>query len=401
VGSIDEIRTEIVERLRARDMEVKEAIYVRIQDAVPDSVGSRNHAYQAGVRAAVGAVVDYGLEGIAQGPEWSESIPTAAARQARRAARARVSLGTVLRRYVAGHAALGEFVAGEIERSGFPGHRPVLQHMHRTQEALLEHLTAAIEDEYNQELEEVERSYKKHRTKIVQRLLADEPVPPAELTELDYEIHTRWHCGVIAAGTGAEETVWRLRACLGRELLLVSCGEGTVWAWLGGREKPPVADIELVSADRHASLPLAVGEPGRGIDGWRLTHHQARSALELALRRPNRFARYADDPLLAAALQDATLTQSLEQQYLGPLRGQRDGGTALRRTLRAYINAECNATSAASPLNVGRHTVESRIRTAEKLLGRPLRACMAVLDVALRLEDLHEAAIPVNRRSLR
>jgi DNA-binding PucR family transcriptional regulator len=148
------------------------------------------------------------------------------------------------------------------------------------------------------------------------------------------------------------------------------------------------------------SVSLAIGEPGRGIEGWRLTHYQARAALELALRRSSKFARYADDPLLAAVVQDATLTQSLEQQYLMPLRGQRDGGTALRRTLRAYINAECTATSAASPLKVGRHTVESRIRTAESLLGRPLRTCMAVLDVALRLDDLHEEEISVNRRSL-
>jgi PucR C-terminal helix-turn-helix domain/GGDEF-like domain len=401
VASIDEIRAEIVQRLRARDAEIKEVIYVRIQDAVPDPVGSRNLEHQAGVHAAVKAVIDYCLEGIAQGPGWSGSIPPAAASQARRAAHARVSLGTVLRRYLAGHVVLGEFVVGEIEHSGLPSHRLVLQHIRRTQEGLLEHLTAAIENEYNHELERLECSYEKRRAEIVQRLLDGEPVPPADVAELDYAIHTRWHCGVIVTGAEAETTVRKLRAGLGRESLSVSYGEGTVWAWLGGRERLPVSDIKQLSAERHASVSLAVGEPGRGIDGWRLTHHQARAAMELALHRPSKFARYADDPLLTAVLQNATLTQSLEQQYLIPLRSQSDGGTALRRTLRAYINAECNATSAASPLNVGRHTVESRIRTAERLLGRPLRVCISVLDVALRLEDLRGDEIPLDGGSLK
>jgi DNA-binding PucR family transcriptional regulator len=135
---------------------------------------------------------------------------------------------------------------------------------------------------------------------------------------------------------------------------------------------------------------LAIGEPGRGIDGWRLTHYQAQEALGIAARKPEKFARYADDPLLAAALQHDRLARWLKG-FLSPLDSRGDG-PKLRQTLRAYIDAECNATSAAPLLKISRHTVESHVRAAEELLDRPLRTCLAELDVALRLEELDEAA---------
>jgi len=378
----------IIERLEARCSEIEQAIYVRIQDAVPDPISGNDPEYQAGVHAAVTAVVGYSLEGIKHGPERSGPIPAAAVAQARRAARTGVSLGTILRRYVAGHGRLGEFIAEEAEHSGLSS-GPALQHLHRTQETLLEHLTATIEHEYNQELSA--GFPEQRRAELVWRLLAGEPVDPAGL---DYELHASWHLGVVATGAGAEAALRSLKTGLSRQFLCVPCGEETVSAWLGGR-RLAVKDIErLFPAKGTADVSLAIGEPGRGIDGWRLTHHQAQAAFGVLLCKSKRLTRYADCRLLAAALQNDTLTRSLKERYLTPLGSQVDGGAKLRRTLRAYINAECNATSAATPLEVGRHAVEKRLRTAEELLGCPLRTCLAELDVALRLEELDEFAAP-------
>ena len=389
--SLEEISARIATRLRSRSPEIEQAIYARIQEAVPDPIGSKDPAYQTGVRGTITAVVDYSLDSIERGPEWSGPILPAAATQARRAARTGVSLGTVMRRYFAGHGELGEFVMKEAHHCGLSNHGPALHHIRRTQEALLERVTAAIEREYNQELERIARPSEQSRAEIVQRLLSGEPVDSVELAELNYEIHTSWHLAVIAIGAGAEEFLQRLKAHYGRKLLAVSLNE-TVWAWLGGKQRPTVTDIERLSTNGHMGLTLAIGELGRGIDGWRLTHHQARAALGVALRKPERVALYADGRLLAAALQNDTLAMSLKQKYLTPLGSQRDGGATLRHTLRAYIDAECIATSAASPLKVGRHTVESRVRTVETLLGCPLRACLTELDVALRLEELDRAS---------
>ena len=385
--SLAEIRGLIVRGLRPHRPAIEQAICARIRDGVPHPADSQSPEYEAGLLVAIKAVVGYSLDAIERGPEWSDPIPPAAAAQARLAARIGVSLGTVQRRYFAGHREFGEFVTQEVERSGFSNNGQVIHHLRQTQEELLEHLTAAIECEYHQEQELIGGS---RRSKLVERLLSGEEVAPAELAELDYEIHTSWHIGVIGSGASVNEIVTTLKAHYGRKLLCVSLN-GWVCAWLGVQDGL-TATVEHLSTNGHAELALAVGEPGRGLDGWRLTHGQAEAALAIALRKLDRVAWYAEDRLLAAALQNETLANSLRQKYLVPLGSQRDGGAKLRRTLRTYIDLECNATSASHPLRVGRHTVESRVHTAEQLIGcHSLRECLPELDVALRLEELNHA----------
>ncbi len=153
---------------------------------------------------------------------------------------------------------------------------------------------------------------------------------------------------------------------------------------------PTTAEVERLSVNGHADLSVAIGEPGRGVDGWRLTHHQAHAALEVALRKPARFARYADDRLLAAALQNETLARSLTQKYIAPLASQKDSAT-LRQTLRVYFDLESNASSAAHALDVGRRAVKGRVHRVEKLIGCRLHECWAEMEVALRLDELDGA----------
>jgi hypothetical protein len=263
---------------------------------------------------------------------------------------------------------------------------------------LLERLTSAIEQEYVLKSGPVARSPEQRRAEIVKRLLLGEPVDPAELGELDYEVQASWHLGLVATGPEAEELIRTLKTHFGRRLLLVSL-DGTVWAWLGGPEMPATTDVERLSIRRARGATFAIGEPGRGIDGLRLTHDQAQEALGVALHKPERFARYADGRVLAATVQNDTLKRSLRQKYMMPLRSQRDGGATLRRTLRTYIDLECNATSAAEVLKVGRRAVKSRVRAAERLIGCHLSECSAELDLALRLEELDRTAVTDNEPS--
>jgi DNA-binding PucR family transcriptional regulator len=220
----------------------------------------------------------------------------------------------------------------------------------------------------------------------VQRLLAGAPV---DTEALRYELDAV-HVGLIAVGAKAKESVRALAGGLGRELLSVSPDEDTVWAWLGGRRALEVADIERVLMAREpTAVSLAVGGPGSGIDGWRLTHRQAEAAMLVAQRRPQTLTRYADVSLLAAVLRDSELASSLVEVHLSPLDGHRDSA-ASRETLRAYFAAGCNAATAAAALRVDRHTVERRLHTIETRLGCQLQSCRAELEVALSLEELGE-----------
>jgi len=372
----------VVERLRARLPEIEQAIFVSIRNGVSDPADNGDAEYQAGLRATVEEVVEYVLTGMEQGEEWSGTIPLAAVAQARRAARNGVGLETVLLRYTVGNRLLTGFVMDEADR--FPSR--VLRQVLDIQGALVEPLMVAISTEYKLELERARRSREQRRGERVQRLLAGEPV---DLGEFDYEFEDAWHLGVIVVGTRAREAVRGIGAGLDRDILLVAHGEKTMWAWLGGGSRLAVTSIGLrLSSMVDMGVSLAIGEPSRGIHGWRLTHHQAQAALLVALRRQQGITRYAEDMLLAAALQDETLATSLQEIFMSPLASQRDGGAVARETLRVYFDVTSNAATAAVRLKVDRHTVERRLQKIEERLGRLLPSCQAELEVALRLHEL-------------
>jgi PucR C-terminal helix-turn-helix domain/GGDEF-like domain len=386
MGLEEEMRAAVVERLRSRRAEIEETIFVHVREAVPDPAGDEDAEYAVGLRAAVTSAVDYGLVGVEHEDAWERPAPSAVIVQAARAARAGVGLETVLLRYVAGHTLLGDFVMEEAERLGGKG--MTLRYLRRRQAALLGRLTSAIVDEYQRELERTERSPGQRLADRVQRTLVGEPTDSAEL---GYELDA-WHLGVIATGTKADQMVRGLASELGRQLLVVPRGEETVWAWFGDQRKPAVADLgRLLLAKSCADVSLAIGEPAKGLKGFRLTHRQAQAALLVALRSPQWLTRYADVALLAFALRDEMLARSLVDIYLSPLDGSRNSSPVLRQTLRAYFAAERNASSAAAALGVARHTIENRLRKVEERLDRRLSSCLAELEVALRFDDCGSA----------
>jgi hypothetical protein len=381
----------VAERLRARGPEIEQAILAGVR-AVPDPasgggpVGGRDSEYLVGLRAAVTALVTHALTGIEQGEEWSGPIPSAAVAQAQRAARAGVGQETVLRHCLAGHALLDDFVIQEAERGGFLDDAAALRRMRRTQASLLDRLIAAIVEEHTRELRRTLGSAEQRRAERVCRVLAGEFL---ESAELDYEVED-WHTGLIATGVEPAPALRGLAGRLGRPLLCVSRGENTVWAWLGGRRALAFADLErALPVNGSARVSLAAGEPGRGIEGFRLTHRQAQAALLVALHQPQRLTRFADVALIAPWLRDDELARSLVELYLSPLDGARDG-PVLRATLREYFAAGRNAKTAAAALKVDRGTVGKRLRTIERL-GCPLHERMAELEVAMRLEQLRAA----------
>jgi AcrR family transcriptional regulator len=152
------VRAGVVERLRARRSEIEEAIFARINDDMFDPAGSGDAEYVAGLRATVAAVVDYGFTGIEQGEGSSVAVPSAAVAQARRAARVGVGLDTVLRRYVAGHALLEDFVMQEADHEDFAARGIALRGVLRTSSSLLDRLIASITSAYMRELEQAGHS---------------------------------------------------------------------------------------------------------------------------------------------------------------------------------------------------------------------------------------------------
>jgi PucR C-terminal helix-turn-helix domain/GGDEF-like domain len=383
--SLQEIRSKLVSRLRMRSGELEDAIFDAVR-ALAAPAESEDAEYRAGLRATVAGSVGYALTSIEQGVDWDGDIPPAAAEQARRAARSRVKLDTVLRRYAAGDRLLGEFIMDEAEH--FPSE--ALRQVLNTQSPQVDRLMAAVAAEYMDELEEIRRSPAQRIAERVQRLLAADA--PVDAESLDYEFDV-WHLGLVVAGARADVAARTLAAGLSRKALVVARGNESAWVWLGGREPLPVADVErYLAAGVLGDVTLAVGEPRKGLDGWRLTHHEALAARQVMLRRPQPLSRASDAVLLAAVLRDELLARSLHETYLAPLDEHGDSGAVLRETLRAYFAAGFNAATAAAALEVDRHTVQRRLRKVEEALGRLLHACHAELEVALSIEELDDAA---------
>lgn len=383
--SLTKIRSELVARLRERLTEIEDAIFARAR-TLSEPVAEEDPEYVAGLRATVGEALDYALAHIEKGEEWTGPIPSAAAEQARRSARARVRLDTVLRRYAAGDRLLGDFIMDEADR--FPSQ--ALRKILRTHGPQVDRLMAAVATEYMDEVARMRRSPTQRLAERVQRLVAGED--PGDVGGLEYTFDA-WHLGMIVKGSEAETCVRVLAAGLDCQVLVAPRGSGIVWAWLGARRPLEVSDVERLLSDSVAGdATLAVGEPHSGLDGWRLTHREAQAAQEVMLRRPQPVTRARDVILVAAVLRDDALAESLFETYLAPLEGHGDSGAVLRETLRAYFSAGLNAATAAAALAVDRHTVQRRLRKVEEALGRLLPDCHAELTVALSLAELEAEA---------
>jgi len=380
--TVEQARAELASRLERRREEIEAAVMTRVY-SVSDTT-DLDPTYAEGLKTAVTAAVDYGFTAIALGEDRSEPPPPVLLAQARLAARAGIGLDTVLRRYFAGHALLGDFLIEEAE-GGRLLRGAALQKLLRTQAALFDRLLEAVSEEHVRECRQRPSSTERRKAEKIERLLAGEMV---DVSGLDYDFEGH-HLALVTQGDGAEEAIRDLAHSLDRRLLSLRRGVGVFWGWLGARRQ-----VDPEQLERHLStlwprtLLLALGVSGQGLAGWRLSHCQAEAALPIAIRGSHPVVHYADVALLASVLQDDLLTTSLRQLYLEPLAGEGESSRVLMNTLRSYFAAERNCVSAAATLGVTRQTVNNRLRVIEQLLpARPFSACATDIEMALMLEQ--------------
>lgn len=339
-------------------------------------------ACDLGVLRAVGAVVGFGIEGIERDGDLPTPIPLAVISEVRRAAQQRISLDVVLRRFVAAIRVIEEFVMAEAETVP----RRVLSQVLADQGPQVDRLIEMAATEYKDEFERLRRSSpQREADHIVDLVQNDSPLIPADI-EYNFEI---WHVGMIVKGRGAQPAIRSLAGRSGHRALRVIRDPETVWAWLSASRPFSMETLErFLVENTPAEISLAIGEPREGLEGWRLTHREAKVALLAMQHKPQGLTRGRDVVLPVGAMMDETLVRSLLDTYLMPLTTHGDSGRRLLDTLRAYFSVGGNAAAAAVSLGVTRHTVQRRIRTVEQTLGQPLHVCQPQLQVALQIEEL-------------
>jgi hypothetical protein len=365
--------------------EIEDAVRSR-SETLLEAAGDLGAEFMEAQRAAVGAAVEYGIEAVEFGEARCRNVPAIFHAQARLTARSAVSLDMMMRRYFAGYVLLGDFLMREADKCSLDG--LVLQCIMRDTAAVFDRLISTIAEEYQREARGLLASPEERRAARIRALLSGELLDAADI---EYEFDD-WHLGAVAVGDCAPDALKELARALGRRLLHVRSEEDTVWGWFGGRRPVQVDRLESVLASVWPEqLSLALGEPARGLAGWRSTHRQAQAVLPVARRKGGRWVRYADAALFASYLQNDLLVSSLRERYLAPLTHERDGGSILRETLRAFFSADRNVSSAAALLRVNRHTVTNRLRIVEEKVGRPLSSAAAEIEAALWLHDLERS----------
>jgi hypothetical protein len=380
-----ELRVEVAGRLRYRKMEIVSGVLTRLGQIAEDDQGS-DHEYLENQRLAVGAALDYSISSVETGEERWPPVPPVLMTQARLAARSGVGLDSVLRRYFAGFTLLAGYVLREAEmvsqRTGVSLHRFM-----QVQTAQFDQLLTTLCEEYTSEREKWLRSSYRRQAEQVEQLLVGESVDPSKLP-IEF---SSWHVALVAKGSEATDSLRAVASSLDFRLFLVQPGNGVLWGWFHSQRPPDPAEIQRELEGRvPEGTSVAIGEAGHGLPGWRTTHQQARACLPVAVNGKDRVVRYSQVGVIAALLRDELLIASLRQRYLHPLNDGREGGTALRETLSAYLAAERNVTATAAALRIGRSTVNNRLRTIEKRLGLPLGDCILELEASLKLDECRE-----------
>jgi DNA-binding PucR family transcriptional regulator len=168
--------------------------------------------------------------------------------------------------------------------------------------------------------------------------------------------------------------------------LLVARDHTTVWVWL---PLPGSANVGVDITEALAGEPLvrvALGEPASDLAGFVTAHRQARTAHEIGLRASpdaGQIFPYREVSSLAFLCSDLARARAWVAEVLGPLSGGDRRTSQLRRTLAVYTAANRSATATARLMNCHKNTIQYRLHSAERLLGRPVDDAGLDLDLAL------------------
>ena len=278
--------------------------------------------------------------------------------------------------------------------------------MRRINEALfsiVNLLTKNMADEYARAHEAWLTSSVALRAEIVEDLLRGTAVPMDRATRiLGYDL-SRWHLAVvvwttptkpaepISLRTAATQT---LTAAGCTSTLVLPVGAQRVWAWGSRPSTPPEPPAPV--ATPAPGVRIAIGLAGAGVEGFRHSHRQAAEAARvgaLSTRATSAFC-YQDLDIVAMLSSDLPAAREFVHRELVDLAGCTEAVSAVRHTLKRYLDFDRSLARTAADLHVARNTVAYRVQRAEQLRGRPATVRRLHLHAALVLvEELGDVVL--------
>lgn len=370
-----DVLEQVVERLLCDVDRIAELMVAAHRREIPDLPADEDltTALREAVRAdLVDAFTAFRLEQRLPG-----SLTFETSHWARRAARARVPLPTLLRLFRVGQRVVWREICAVLDDSVSD---PVVREsaLRLITDVMLEggdRQLSMQSDEYLAERDRVMRSRAQARLAVVQQVLAD---PKADASSLEYDLRGD-HVAVVASGADCESV---LRALAQPRRLILQAGPDVVWGWFGSEpDEQGLAGATGVS--------IGIGRRGSGRDGFVVSHEQARAAHALGSARGEAVTRFETVSLEWLATRDRAAAQRFVADELGPLLADEgDRGGRLLDTLGAYLEAGYNASSMAARLGISVRTASYRIRSIEEQLGCTIASRNAELHTAIRLHRL-------------
>ncbi|HUM00636.1 MAG TPA: helix-turn-helix domain-containing protein [Mycobacterium sp.] len=259
------------------------------------------------------------------------------------------------------------------------------------------------EQAYEAEREAWLRGAAATRTVAIEDILANRERDPQRASKrLRYEVN-RHHVGVIAwvdslpedrdAQPVLGDALANLAHCIGAETTLVQpVGSLAAAGWLSCQTAFKPSALDAFTSSRTLALPrglrVGIGDPGRGLKGFRRSHVEASHARRVASlcgTRADPLTRYRDVAVAALASADVEHAASFVNRVLGSLAAADETTYRVALTLSVYLQENRSRVRAAERLTVHPNTVSYRVQQAETILGRSIDIDSLDLSVALAL----------------
>ena len=363
------------------------------------------HALLGDTEASCTSNVTQILTLLAEGrPPEDLVVPEPALYYAQGLVHRRIPLAALLRAYHLGHAQLWNIASVELRRQLDDTVR--MDAIEASSNFMFEYIDGVCDQlvgAYHVERDRWVRTAAAVRAETVRHILDGHiDHERAASTRLGYELR-RHHVALIlsgepsrrpADGVGSLEREATVAASLlgCDDPLLVPAGSAVLWAWCG-TFKPPVpgALAKLESHRPPQGVRIAIGRPGYGIEGFRVSHVEAGHAsrfwaLDGALAAGGTTS-YRAVEVVSLLASDLPRARRFVQSELGPLAEQSDGAATLRSTLLGFLAHGCSHVHAAQQLHMHQNTVYNRVRRAEELLGGSVAERRVELQTALMLAE--------------
>jgi DNA-binding PucR family transcriptional regulator len=177
-----------------------------------------------------------------------------------------------------------------------------------------------------------------------------------------------------------------------RSPLIVAPDESTIWGWMANPTQPDEPGKPTKEFERSDGIWIAMGAVAGGLDGFRLTHQQARQAQVVAMATSREQRAWITDSeeagLIALMCADLDAVRAWVGSVLGRLATDDEASARLRETAHSFLSSGGSYTAAAQELILHKNTVQYRIRKAEEIRGKPFADGRLDVEVALLLAQL-------------